>query len=228
MNKIIIGGGIIFTSIKNNEIYYLLGRENKYCINGAGKYCDFGGGNDGENIIDNVSREASEEMIGYFGNKNDIKKMFEKYGYYFIDSETTKYNNKIYRIYFLPINYDENIIKYFNNNQKILQEYLPNQLLKKSKIFEKDKIEWFSNNDLKKRKNDLRKFFKITSKTIIKNQSKIKKFITTNYKNNNNSLKNNNKSLKKNNKSLKKNNKSLKNPNIFYAKKQKTYKNIKI
>ena len=43
MDKTIIGGGIIFTSIKNNEIYYLLGRENKYCINGAGKYCDFGG-----------------------------------------------------------------------------------------------------------------------------------------------------------------------------------------
>jgi hypothetical protein len=217
MDKNIIGGGIIFTSIKNNEIYYLLGRENKYCINGAGKYCDFGGGNDGENIIDNVSREASEEMIGYFGNKNDIKKMFEKYGYYFIDSETTK-NNKIYRIYFLPINYDENIVKYFNNNQKILQEYLPNQILKKSKIFEKDKIEWFSNNDLKKRKNDLRKFFKITSKTIIKNQSKIKKFIITNCKNNNKTLK----------KETKKQTKKKYTQQNTKNNKQKTYKNIKI
>jgi hypothetical protein len=147
------------------------------------------------------------------------------HGYYFIDSKTT--NNKIYRIYFLPINYDENIVKYFNNNQKILQEYLPKEILKKSKIFEKDKIEWFSNNDLKKRKNDLRKFFKITSKTIIKNQSKIKKFITTNYKNNNKSsqqsLKNSKTKKKYTQRIIKKTkNKSLKNPKSM--KKQKTYK----
>jgi len=202
----IIGGGIIFTALskKNNSLYFLLGRENKYCINGSGKYCDFGGGNDGENIIENVSREASEETIGFFGNKHDIKKMFDKYGYYFIDNIN---NNKTYRIYFLPIDYDDNVNYYFNNNQKILQEYLPKHILKTSKIFEKDKIEWFSIQDLKNRKNELRKFFKYSALKIIQKEKEIKHFI---YSSNKTLNKTSNKTLNKTLKLKKKYNKTLK------------------
>lgn len=219
-NKKIIGGGIIFVSLSsslNNQLIFLLGRENKYCVNGSGKYCDFGGGNDGENIIDNVSREASEETMGYFGNKNDIKKMFydnNKNGYCYVDNE---HNNKVYRIYFLPIEYCEtnDIVNYFNNSQKILQTYLPKNILKKSKIFEKDRIEWFTVSDLIKRKDELRKFFKITSKKIIDKKDEIINFIKINNKKNNNNKNNkknkNNQTIKNKSRTTKKNNKSKKN-----------------
>jgi hypothetical protein len=194
-NNNFVGGGILFTVIdkKTKELKFLLGRENKYCINGAYKYCDFGGGNDGENILENVSREASEETMGYFGNKKDIKKMFDRYGTFYIDNINPK-NNKVYRIFFLPFptkntknkecNCNDNdleIIEYYNNSQKVLENYLPKNLLKKSKIFEKDKIEWFTINDLKKRKNELREFFKISSEQIIMKENDIKKFITRGY-----------------------------------------------
>ena len=69
------------------------------------------------------------------------------------------------------------IIEYYNNSQKVLENYLPKNLLKKSKIFEKDKIEWFTIDDLKKRKNELREFFRITSGQIIMKENDIKKFI---------------------------------------------------
>jgi hypothetical protein len=216
INKKIIGGGIIFVTLSspNNQLLFLLGRENKYCINGSGKYCDFGGGNDGENIIDNVSREASEEIMGYFGNKNDIKKMFDKNGYCYVDNE---HNNKVYRIYFLPVHYckTNDIVNYFNNSQKILQAYLPKNILKKSKIFEKDKIEWFSIDDLIKRKDELRKFFKITSQKIIDKKDDIIDFINKNTKKTKNNK--NNKTTTRRNKYI--NNKSSSSKKLSATKK---------
>jgi hypothetical protein len=164
------GGGIIPVSIHNGKVFLLLGRENKYCKDGAGKYCDFGGGNDGEDILENVARECAEETLGFLGNKDDIKKKIKN-----CDVEFSI--GKEYVIYFMPIMYNEILPEYFNNSQKIIQEYIPKKILSTNKIYEKDKMRWFSINDLINKKNELRKWFKITSKEIISKHNKIKKFI---------------------------------------------------
>lgn len=171
--NVLKGGGIIFTSIHNDKLYFLLGRENKYCNNGAGKWCDFGGGIDDneKNIIESVSREASEEITGFFGDKNDI------YSQVVLNKKRYYIDNNGYRIFIIPMKYDENLPYYFNNNQKVLQKYVPNKLLKTSKIFEKDKIKYFTINELKKNQSVLRKFFKESVKKIINQEKDIKSFV---------------------------------------------------
>ena len=164
------GGGLIPVTLHNGKLLFLLGRENKYCYKCSHKWCDWGGGTDiGENIIDTVSRESSEESIGFLGDKNEIRKKIEKNQYYIGDDK--------YRIYFIPVDYDPNLPIYFNQNQIILKKYLPKNILKTSKIFEKDKMEWFGINDLKKRKSQLRKHFKNTSKKIIQKKNDIIHFL---------------------------------------------------
>ena len=167
------GGGILFTSLHNNKLFFLLGRENKYCDNGAGKWCDFGGGkDDGENsILESVSREASEELVGFLGIKTDLLQSLKN------SDKNYHIDNDGYRIFIVPTLYDEKLPCYFNSNQHIIQKYVPENLLKTSKIFEKDMIKYFTINDLKKNRNDLRKFFKISVLKIIAEEKNIKRFI---------------------------------------------------
>lgn len=170
------GGGILFTSLYKNKLYFLLGRENKFCVNGAGKWCDFGGGVDKneKSIKEAVSREASEELSGFLGIKSDILETLLK------SKNNFTIDNDGYRIFIVPTEYDENLPTYFNNNQQIIQKYVSANIRKTNKIFEKDKIKYFTINDLKRCKEDLRHFFKVSADKIIDKEKEIILFIKEN------------------------------------------------
>jgi hypothetical protein len=58
-----------------------------------------------------------------------------------------------------PMEYDESLPRYYNNNQRFLQKRLPAQIIKNSKIFEKAEIQWFCIDDLLKKKSTFRNYF---------------------------------------------------------------------
>ena len=163
------GAGILFTCIYKERLYFLLGRENKYCVNGKYTYCDFGGGMDpNETYIETAARECSEEMRGFLGSYNDLVKLLKKINPYYID-------NRDYRIYIVPIPYLSYLPIVYNNNSLLTTEYFKKSLLSKSKILEKDKMLWYSFDT----KVPLRKFFKESIKKIQNERVKIMNYVRT-------------------------------------------------
>ena len=178
-----MGAGILPTSYHNNKIYFLFGKENKYEETAPG-WSDFGGGQDNnEEPLETAIREGTEELTGFLGDVNDVKKMVLKHKTFNI--EYVFENNNIYRTHIFPIKYDEKLPYYYNNNQLFLQKKLDPKIIQKTKIFEKEKIRWIPMNDLLKMRKEFRWYYREIIDQIIKNKKEIIKFITKTLKHNN-------------------------------------------
>ena len=69
-----MGGGILPVAIKNNQLYFLLGKENDMADTPG--WADFGGGNENnETNYQAAIREGVEELNGFLGSVNKMKKM---------------------------------------------------------------------------------------------------------------------------------------------------------
>ena len=170
-----MGAGILPTTIHKNKLYFLFGKENKYEDTAPG-FSDFGGGSDNdETYIQTAIREGGEELTGFLGSDADLKIMLEKHGTYNIDNKSGK--NKIYRVHLFPMEYDEKLPFYYNNNQMFLQKRLDPEVIKKSKIFEKEEIRWICIDELKSMKPKFRFFFPPIIDKIYHEREQIKKFI---------------------------------------------------
>jgi hypothetical protein len=165
------GAGILFTCIYKEGLYFLLGRENKYCVNGKYTYCDFGGGVDPkETYLETAARECSEEMRGFLGNYNELLSLLKKINPYYVD-------NRDYRIYIVPIPYLSYLPIIYNNNSLLTSDYFKKSLLSQSKILEKDKMIWYSIDG--KPRIPLRKFFKESMKRIQNERVEIMNYVRT-------------------------------------------------
>ena len=170
-----MGAGILPTTIHNNKLYFLFGKENKYEKSAPG-FSDFGGGTDNkETFLETAVREAGEELTGFLGNDNDIRKLLHKYGTYNIDHTTD--GHKTYRMHIFPFNYDEHLPYYYNNNQRFLQKRLDPNVIKSTKIFEKAEIRWICIDDLKKMRPQFRHYFQNIIDMILNQKDSIKNFI---------------------------------------------------
>lgn len=170
-----MGAGILPTTIYKNKLYFLFGKENKYEDTAPG-FSDFGGGNDNnETHFETAIREGGEELTGFLGSDADLKKMLERHGTYNIDNPSGK--NKIYRVHLFPMEYDEKLPFYYNNNQRFLQKRLDPEIIKKTKIFEKEEIRWICIDELKSMKPQFRFFFPPIIDKIYNERAQIKKFI---------------------------------------------------
>jgi len=167
-----MGAGILPTTIHNNKIYFLFGKENKY--NDTPGWSDFGGGKDSsESQKETAIREGTEELTGFLGLEKDLKKKLNKYGTHIID-------NKNYRTHIFPMEYDDKLPFYYNNNQLFLQKMLDPNIIQKTKIFEKEKIRWIGIDEIGKMKKKFRSFYQNTIDLILKEQPKIEIFIRKN------------------------------------------------
>jgi len=90
--------------------------------------------------LETAIREGGEELTGFLGNDNDLKKLLKKYGTYNIDYEDSNSKFSTYRMHIFPMKYDEFLPFYYNNNQRFLQKRLDSKIIKKSKLFEKAEI----------------------------------------------------------------------------------------
>lgn len=203
-----MGASILPITIYKGKIYFLFGKERTIDENPG--WSDFGGGTDNnESFIETASREGAEEITGFLGEKKDIKKILKKYGTFNIDYDDPSGKYGTYRCHICPIEYDEYLPRYYNNNQVFLQKHLNHEIIRDTKIFEKTKIKWFSFEDIKRNKKYFRKFYQNIVEMILNNKKNIEKFIFSKFKmNNKTKIKKN----KKNNKFIKKN-KTKKNKN---------------
>ena len=169
-----MGGSILPVTLHNGKIYFLFGKERNIDENPG--WSDFGGGTDkGETFIQTAIREGGEELTGFLGSSNDIKKMLSKYGTYNIDYNSEGYST--YRCHIFPMKYDDFLPYYYNNNQRFLQKRLDNKIIRDTKIFEKTQIKWFSFDDIKTHYSKFRSFYKNVVDLILEHKTNIKKFI---------------------------------------------------
>ena len=174
-----MGGSILPVTIHNNKIYFLFGRERDIDENPG--WSDFGGGSDkGETLLQTAIREGGEEMTGFLGSSVDIKKLLNRYGTYNIDYKSEGYTT--YRCHIFPMNYDEKLPFYYNNNQQFLQKRLDQKVIRDTKIFEKTQIKWFEFDELKKDIKQFRSFYQNIIHLILGNKSAIEGFVNKSFK----------------------------------------------
>lgn len=189
-----MGASILPISIYKNKIYFLFGKERETDENPG--WSDFGGGTDnGETFLQTAIREGSEELTGFLGSPQDIKRMLSKYGTYNIDYKSNGHST--YRAHIFPIPYDDKLVFYYNNNQRFLQDKLDPKIINDTKIFEKTQIKWFAFDEIKQNKSKFRSFYQNIVALILQNKNGIQKFVRTKLSKTQKKKTNNNKTRKK-------------------------------
>ena len=169
-----MGAGILPTTIHNKKLYFLFGKENKYADTPG--WSDFGGGTDNkETPMQTAIREGGEELTGFLGSDDDLKRMLKR-GTYTIDG-----TNK-YRMFLFYMQYDEGLPHYYNNNQRFIQKHLDQEVIKETKIFEKAEIQWVCEDELNKMRGQFRSYFQNTVNKLIEERKQITKFMMKKYK----------------------------------------------
>ena len=145
-----MGASILPVTVHNGKIMLLFGKERNIDSNPG--WSDFGGGTDkGETFMETAVREGSEEMTGFIGSPIDIRRLLNKYGTFNVDYLSKGYST--YRCHIFPMEYDEMLPHYYNNNQRFLQKKLDPSIIRDSKLFEKTQgeIVEFAQKSLRKR-----------------------------------------------------------------------------
>lgn len=169
-----MGAGILPTTIHNNKLYFLFGKENKYADTPG--WSDIGGGTDNkETFLQTAAREGAEELTGFLGMENDIKKLLTRYGTYNIDWGSS--SGKMYRMHIFPMAFDPMLPVYYNNNHRFIEHKLPADMVENSKIFEKDELRWVCVDDIPKMRKKFRVYFQPTADMICDQRAKIDAFI---------------------------------------------------
>ena len=165
-----MGGGLLPVAMKENKLMFLFGEERKRPNESARGWADFGGGPEkNETNIETAAREGSEELCGFLGTPSKVRELLRG------KKVVLKPKEIKYTSFLVPIDYSNDIVKYFNNQVAFLNKYLSSNVINKSVIYEKERIKWFSIGDLKKERSKFRNFYRNMIDEIIKNEDKIRK-----------------------------------------------------
>lgn len=166
-----VAGSILPVALHNNKLYFLFGKENPMEDSAKG-FSDFGGRADGqETPYDAAMREGGEELTGFLGDEKEIRRLVSKNGGVFPITVGT------YHVHIFALAYDENLPKYYNQNHRFLWERMDQTMLNQSKLFEKIEIQWFSENDMRKKKRKFRRFYQRIVDEILAHAPVIRQFI---------------------------------------------------
>lgn len=142
------GAGILPYSIKDGQIYLLLGKEDAYDDwDQKGLYGYFSGcKEDTETIIGCALREGYEETNGILGNIESLQNKI---------SEDNKIVTNTSVFYFFEIEYKPELIEIFKNTREYSLKVLnllgqTHEQILKTGYFEKSEIKWFSFNEIEK------------------------------------------------------------------------------
>ena len=170
-------GSILPVTIHNGKLYFLFGKENPMEDSSHG-FSDFGGGKEkGESFYSAALREGSEELTGFFGSKTQLKSRIRKTGGtlpmpYFFD------NGHEYRVHVIYTEYNEELVKHFNDNHRFLWNHMDKHTLNRSKLFEKIEIRWVCETQLRAFLPQMRHFYRdIVLRILLPNLENIRKFI---------------------------------------------------
>jgi hypothetical protein len=173
---IVMGGSVLPATIDDKGVLrFLFGKERDIDENPG--WSDFGGGTeDGESYMTTAIREGGEELTGFLGDSKDIKKLLNRFGTYNVTYPGSNGHGG-YRVHIFPMEYDEYLPHYYNNNQRFIQKRLDPKVIRDTKIFEKQEIKWWSISDIKKGKKQFRSFYQEIVDMILADADKISKFI---------------------------------------------------
>jgi len=166
------GSSLLPATIHKGKIYFLFGKECEMEDSAKG-FSDFGGGIEkGDPIYESALREGAEELTGFLGDRQSLQKYIKNHqGTYYIN-----HNNDYHvHIFFLP--YDPNLPTYFNNNHHFLWKNMNKKYLYKTKLFEKIEIDWFSLEDIQKRRSEFRSFYQEITDHFLREKSNIRSFL---------------------------------------------------
>ena len=157
-----MAGAILPVCMHKGKLHFLFGLENEEADTPG--WADFGGGcEENETPYQTALREGYEESSGFLKPKELVK------------NGVFKMMNESYYLFIVKYEYNESIVKYFNCMHEFVKEKKPELL--KGVLFEKQKIEWFSIDDMVDRKKEFRNFYQKIVEQLIKNEYAIKKFI---------------------------------------------------
>lgn len=166
-----VAGSILPVTIHNNKLYFLFGKENSMEDSAKG-WSDFGGRvESGETPFTAALREGAEELTGFLGNNSELHKLIKKNG----GTYNLQHNKYHVHLFFMP--YDENLPKYYNQNHRFLWERMDKEVLNKTKLFEKIEVDWFSVDDLKKKRGRFRNFYQEIVDIFIEKIDSITSFV---------------------------------------------------
>jgi 8-oxo-dGTP pyrophosphatase MutT (NUDIX family) len=169
-----VAGSILPVAIHNNELYFLFGKENPMEDSAKG-WSDFGGRVDeGETIFEAALREGSEELTGFLGDSNTLKKTIKSRG----GAHVITHNG--YHVHIFSMEYDENLPKYYNRNHSFLWSNMDKNTLNDSKLFEKIEIGWYTLKEMKKKRHIFREFYREIVDRFIEEKENIERFIMKN------------------------------------------------
>ena len=169
-----MGASVLPITVHNGKVLLLFGKERDIDENPG--WSDFGGGTDkGESFMQTAVREGGEEMTGFLGSSDDIRRLLKRFGTFNIDFKSDN-GYGTYRCHVFPMEYDDYLPHYYNNNQRFLQKKLPASIIHNTKIFEKTEIKWFDINELAKRRSEFRGFYRNIIDLIIENKTKLEQF----------------------------------------------------
>ena len=165
-----VAGAILPVAIHKNQLLFLFGKEGP--MDDTPGWADFGGGCEpGETPYQTALREGSEEISGYLGDENQIEQYIKKDGVY-------KILNGTYHAHIILIKYDEYLPIYYNQSHTFLWERMDQKYLDETKLFEKSEIAWFTEEEMKKKRNKFRVFYQTILDDILDEIPKIKSFFT--------------------------------------------------
>lgn len=166
-----VAGSILPVTIYKNQLLFLFGKENPMEDSSKG-WSDFGGRMDeGETPFTAAIREGGEELTGFLGDGNTLKKRIRDAGGFY------KIQHNDYNVHIFYLEYDENLPKYYNANHRFLWDRMDNKLLNDTKLFEKIEIGWFSVDDMKRRRKEFRGFYQDIVDVFIDKTNEIRKFV---------------------------------------------------
>ena len=166
-----VAGSILPITIHKNKLYFLFGKENSLETSAPG-YSDFGGGCEGnETPYETALREGGEELTGFLGDSRDLRKQIDSTGGVY------KIIHNDYHAHLFYLEYDPNLPKYYNQNHSFLWDRMNRPMLKRTKLFEKIQIEWFSVNDLKRRRGEFRGFYREIVDLLLAQAGEIRAFV---------------------------------------------------
>jgi len=169
-----MGASILPVTIHKGKLYFLFGKERPNDDNPG--WSDFGGGTDNkETYIQTAIREGGEELTGFLGNDADIKHLLTRFGTFDVDYKSTGFS--VFRVHIFPMEYDDKLPYYYNNNQRFLQKRLNPKIIRDTKIFEKTQIKWICVDDIPKMKKEFRSFYQNIIDLILARKSEIDTFI---------------------------------------------------
>lgn len=136
----------------NSVLYFLFGLENDNEDSAKG-WSDFGGGIEkGESVYKAALREGVEEMTGILGTTRDLHSLIKK-------GNLKRLTHNTYHVHLFTIPYDTSIPLHYNNTHDFLWKHTCSAELAKPH-YEKKEIRWFSENELKTKRELFRPFYR--------------------------------------------------------------------